>query len=253
MTDDKKNVILFAKVRIRERQKAFRGRTRPMRRERKRMKSRIYVREYGGSPDDPVLRERAGDLPLQLPDGWTEGIRWKKSRQRILAWLLLGQAIEERFGYSFAQLDIRRGGEGKPYSAAHPEIYFNISHCDTAYACIVGTAPVGIDVERKFSPKDGLVRKVCHPEEFARLERMGQEARTGQFRYLWSLKEAFVKMDGRGLGYGMDRVNFAPFLPVQTELGKPVRRNLGEAEFVICDHENYTLAACEMQDGAGRE
>lgn len=227
------------------------------------MDSRVYVREYSASEsipgsgevwlDDRALQEQAGSLPLQLPDGWTEGQKWKKSRQRILAWLLLGQAIEECFGYTFAQLDIRRDGQGKPYSAAHPEIQFNISHCSTAYACIVGTTPVGIDVERKFSPKDGLIKKVCHPEEFALLARMEDKLRVRQFRYLWSLKEAYVKMDGRGLGYGLERVNFAPFLPIQAETGEPVRRRLGGAEFMVCSYADYTLAACESKIGTRTE
>lgn len=230
------------------------------------MDSKIYVREYSVSesvsdstesnavsPDDRALQEQARSLPLQFPDGWTEGQKWKKNRQRILAWLLLGQAIEECFGYTFAQLDIRRDGQGKPYSAEHPEIQFNISHCSTAYACIVGTTPVGIDVERKFVPKDGLIKKVCHPEEFALLEQMEDELRVRQFRCLWSLKEAFVKMDGRGLGYGMDKANFAPLLPIQTEAGESVQRKLKGAEFMICDYADYTLAACESQVGARTE
>lgn len=230
------------------------------------MDSKIYVREYNASElaaengarsdvsaDDRALQEQAESLPLQLPDGWTEGQKWKKSRERILAWLLLGQAIEERFGYTFAQLDVRRDGQGKPYSAAHPEVQFNISHCSTAYACIVGTVPVGIDVERKFAPKDSLIRKVCHPEEFALLDRMEDELRVRQFRYLWSLKEAFVKMDGRGLGYGMDRANFAPLLPIQAETGEPARRKFGGAEFMVSDYADYTLAACEEQIGKKAE
>lgn len=216
------------------------------------------MREYDGSKyaacsgenrdvsaDDRALQEQAAGLPLQLPDGWTEGQKWKASRQRILAWLLLGQALEEQSGYTFAQLDIRRGAKGKPYSAAHPEIQFNLSHCSTAYACIVGTKPVGIDVERKFHPKDGLIKKVCHPEEFALLEQMEDRLRVGQFRYLWSLKEAFVKLDGRGLGYGMDKVNFAALLPIVAEPGEYIQRMCGSVEYRVCDCGNYTLAACE--------
>lgn len=223
------------------------------------MDSRIYVREYSApesvsdstessavSLDDRMLQERAKTLPLQLPDGWAEGRKWMVSRQRVLAWLLLGQAIEEQFGYTFAQLDIRRDGQGKPYSAAHPEIQFNLSHCGTAYACIVGTVPVGIDVERKFHPKDGLIRKVCHPEEYALLAQMEDKLRIRQFRFLWSLKEAFVKLDGRGLGYGMDRADFASLLPIETEPGRFVYGTVGSVECGICEQENYTLAACEM-------
>lgn len=229
-------------------------------REKKVMDNRIYVREYHVSEptaddeahsdvmiDDRALREQAKELPLQLPDGWAEGQRWGKSRERILAWMLLGQAIREQTGYTFEQLDIRRDEHGKPYSAAHPEICFSLSHCETAYACIVGTAPVGIDVERKFHPKESLIKKVCHPEEFALLARMEDRLRAGQFRYLWSLKEAYVKMDGRGLGYGMDRANFASLLPIEAEPGEWIQKTCEAVEYRVCDCGNYTLAACEMR------
>ena len=224
------------------------------------MNSKIYVREYDKSgyiggleadscdpAGDRALQEQAKTLPLQLPDGWTQGRKWEVSRQRVLAWLLLGQVVEEQFGYTFGQLDIRRDGQGKPYSAAHPEIQFNLSHCGTAYACIVGTVPVGIDVERKFHPKDGLIKKVCHPEEYRLLTQMEDKLRIRQFRFLWSLKEAFVKQDGRGLGYGMDKANFVSLLPIETEPGRLVYRTVGSVECGICEQENYTLAACEMR------
>lgn len=211
----------------------------------------ILVQEFSDSDDDLVLQEQAENLPLQLPDGWTEGQKWKKSRQRIQAWLLLGQALEKRFGCTFSQLDIRRDEHGKPYSASHPEILFNLSHCDTACACIVGTVPAGIDVERKFRPKDSLVKRVCHPEEYRRLVQMEEESRVRQFRFLWSLKEAYVKMDGRGLGYGLDRVNLSSLLPIQVSAEGSFGCAFGQEEFLVREYGNFTLAACERSGGKG--
>ena len=79
---------------------------------------------------------------------------------------------------------------------------------------------------------------------------MGDKLREEQLRFLWSMKESYVKMDGRGLGYGMDRINLASFLPVLPEekmpsgpvlLQSPENR---QPDFVIQNTASYTLAAC---------
>lgn len=210
------------------------------------MDSRIWISEYGEGDD--ALRRQAAEFPLQLPEGWEEGIRWRKSRQHIQAWLLLSRAVKECFGYSLDELDIRRDAGGKPWSAAHPEIKFNLSHCQEACACIVGSVEVGIDAERKFKCREGLMRRVCHAREYEKLEQMEDEMRQAQFRFLWSMKESFVKMDGRGLGYGMDRVNCASLLPVRLSPGESCVKECGSVTFWIQDQERYTLAACEINN-----
>jgi phosphopantetheinyl transferase (holo-ACP synthase) len=109
---------------------------------------------------------------------------------------------------------MKTGERGKPYSAAHPEIRFNISHCETACACVIGEGELGIDIERKFSYRENLARKVCHPEEWKMLQTLDEAQRSHQLHLLWSLKESFVKWQGQGLSYGMERVCFAEVLPL---------------------------------------
>ena len=142
----------------------------------------IYVCEYDGSIDDSILQNLVLHLPVTLPEGWQWGRKWKKARQRILAWLLLdyglsakdaeeeviladqmrpadadASLIEETApGAALKRLVIDREEHGKPYSKAFPDLYFNISHSDTACACIIAEAPAGIDVERKFLHKENL-------------------------------------------------------------------------------------------------
>lgn len=209
----------------------------------------IYICEYDGTIERQSLLEAAGRLPVELGLDYREGVRdgrrtekmtevyWKKYRERILAWLLLGHAVKAECGYSLAQLGIVRTEQGKPCSGSHPEIQFNISHCETACACVVGLEKCGIDIERKFLFRESLAKKVCHESEWKHFVE-SEDQRAVQLQILWSLKESYVKRDGRGLGYGMDRVSFAELMPFAAAGICPERALLWNCA------ETYTLAAC---------
>lgn len=151
-----------------------------------------------------------------------------------------------RGGYRIEDLDIRRGPWGKPRSAAHSEICFNISHCPAAAACILGKSPVGVDVERAFPYRESLARRICQEAEWKRWQEFSPDERERQLRALWSMKESYVKRDGRGLGYGVEKVDFSALLPIpMTERGAEIRFVGGEEiRFLMQGTKRYTLAAC---------
>lgn len=225
----------------------------------------IYICEYDGTIEKQELLEAAVHLPLAsgldcTTDIQTSGgaekaaaVRWAKRRERILAWLLLEYAVRKECGYYLDELRIGRMDKGKPYSAAHPEICFNLSHCGTACACAVGAEACGIDIEGKFPYREALAKRICHEQEraillgqlpgdcqeaFAAVWENEPKLRERQLQILWSLKEAYVKRDGRGLSYGMDRVSFADLMPFAAAGICPERSVLWNCG------ETYTLAAC---------
>lgn len=202
----------------------------------------IYICEYNGAADKQTMQRKAEQLPISLPEGWADGTKWEKQRVRILAWLLLEKALWRECGYSLSQLEIRWRDHGKPYSSAHPEIHFNLSHCDTACACIVSSEEAGVDIERKFPYRKSLERRICHEEEMQIMEALTAGERSSQLRFLWSMKESFVKLDGRGLAYGMDRINLAPVLPVDPDEEDCLQ--VSGLRFLIRSTGAYTLAAC---------
>lgn len=177
------------------------------------------------------------------------------------------------------RLEIVRTEHGKPYSSRYPELFFNISHCDTACACVLSDCPVGIDIERKFEYKENLKRHICCEEEQCIMEdangtkesvfiKQGREQncsenvpvykkhlhigyeKEGQLRFLWSMKEAFVKMDGRGLGYGMKNIDLSGILPMQE--GKWKSAGDGGC-FMVKTGTDYTLAVCREKKGDWKE
>ncbi|MEE0693748.1 MAG: 4'-phosphopantetheinyl transferase superfamily protein [Lachnospiraceae bacterium] len=230
----------------------------------------IYVCEYENMADILISQERLSALLLSLgadkkirdemmsyvykedePDD-KDGIckrQAERQMQRIVARALLDYALKKEFGVSFAELGWAEQKGGKPYSSVHPEIKFNISHCACACACAVGMTDIGIDIEKKFAYRNSLAKRICADAEWAVLRDMDEEERTRQLQYLWSLKESFVKWNGRGIAYGMDRVSFAEALPAALAYTKDqkIRRTIlvkDIPKLLLYDGGAYTLCAC---------
>lgn len=180
----------------------------------------IYVCEYDGQADDRRLQERAEALLLSFQKKCGSERQRAKLRQRILARLLLDFALRKEYGCSLTDLGLTIGADGKPESTLRPDIRFNISHCDTACACMVGAHETGIDIEGKFLYRENLARRICTSGEWAVFQSLDAKERATQLHFLWSLKESCVKWDGRGLAYGMQRIDLRGCLPLVLRPGE---------------------------------
>lgn len=180
----------------------------------------IYVCEYDGQADDRRLQERAEALLLPFHEKCGSERQCAKLRQRILARMLLDFALQKEYGCSLTDLGLKAGPGGKPESTLRPDIRFNISHCATACACMVGAYETGLDIERKFFYRENLARRICTSGEWAVFETLEQQERAVQLHFLWSLKESCVKWDGRGLAYGMQRIDLRGCLPLVLRPGE---------------------------------
>jgi 4'-phosphopantetheinyl transferase len=103
------------------------------------------------------------------------------------------------------------GPAGKPHLCDPPGPHFNVSHSgEVVLIALSGGGPVGVDVERvrRLETRD-LMSRVLSPWERAVLEGLPLDQRDAAFFKAWTCKEAFVKADGAGLAYGLDRVEVA--------------------------------------------
>ena len=112
------------------------------------------------------------------------------------AYLLLCEGLQREYGITERPL-FDYGEHGKPFIVGHPDIHFNISHCREAVLVAVSDRPVGADVECIREYKDSLVRYTMNDAEIARIEQSDHPDRT--FIHLWTMKEAKLKLSGRGI------------------------------------------------------
>jgi 4'-phosphopantetheinyl transferase len=83
----------------------------------------------------------------------------------------------------------------------HPEIFFNLSHCKEAAACVVSDHPVGIDVESLRQYKDSLAEYCMNDDELLQIKSSDNPDEV--FIRLWTMKEATIKLLGTTISNGM--------------------------------------------------
>ncbi|MZR30616.1 4'-phosphopantetheinyl transferase family protein [Sneathiella litorea] len=100
-----------------------------------------------------------------------------------------------------ADISIQTGHRGKPFIEAG-DIYFNMSHsADTAVFAVTQSGEIGIDIEM-FDRKveiDDLSRHYYTEAEQMALSGLQETARRELFFWLWTAKEARMKVTGEGL------------------------------------------------------
>lgn len=127
---------------------------------------------------------------------------------------LLQYAIEKEYKEKVNKLTMRSSQHGKPYFVEKresgeeeiSEIKFNLSHSGEMAVCILSNNEVGIDIEkmRKYNPK--VADKILSDEEWEFLQK--SEQRDKDFIKFWTLKEAYGKYTGKGLGMDFKQVVF---------------------------------------------
>lgn len=117
-------------------------------------------------------------------------------RECVLAYLLLKRALKEVYGIEGNPEMVEQEG-GKPMLKDHPEIHFNLSHCKSAVACVIGDEPVGVDIERIRNYNAQLARHTMNDKELQEIETSADKSRA--FIRLWTKKEALLKLTGEGI------------------------------------------------------
>ncbi|MFF3325075.1 4'-phosphopantetheinyl transferase family protein [Streptomyces sp. NPDC002889] len=143
-----------------------------------------------------------------------QATREPRSRARLFgSRLLLRQAVAAAGGADPAGVVLERDARGRPGVREPAGFDGAISH--TAGLLLVGVARgfrIGVDVEEEdrslLTP--GLPEKVCHTRELAALRLLPYAERNRMLVRLWTLKEAYAKALGVGLGLDFPSVHFQP-------------------------------------------
>ncbi|MBR5973555.1 MAG: 4'-phosphopantetheinyl transferase superfamily protein [Clostridiales bacterium] len=158
------------------------------------------IREIREVPDllELVSSERKGKIAR---------FRFEKDKIRCLfAEVLLRYALQNQ--YDISNPVIGRDQYGKPYLADHPELFFNLSHSGDWVVCGIGDQKLGIDVERMEQIDLSIADDQFSMEEATYLSSLPKEEKLSSFYTIWTLKESFTKLDGRGLGIPLNSFSF---------------------------------------------
>ena len=133
-------------------------------------------------------------------------------RRYLQAHSLLHTLLNAYMPAGSQRCDIAYHPSGKPYLAApqlQPQLEFNMSHASelVVIALARGDA-VGVDVEfiRPLNDLDAMITATCTQREQSYLTTLAADARLSAFYWLWTRKEAWLKLLGIGLGRALTSV-----------------------------------------------
>lgn len=156
--------------------------------------------------------------------------------------------------------ELCRTERGKPYFPAFPEVFFSVSHSGSFLVCAVSDGPVGVDLQiherrKGESEEEAFLRLSAIAKRFfspAESEFVSQFSDLRRFFLLWTARESYVKLNGRGIDDDFPRfsvlpenksVFFAsePFCWTALEKHFLVQPFGAEATLCLCTEEKRTL------------
>lgn len=126
----------------------------------------------------------------------------KKQKAKIAADHLCRSAIAEFCGIAPNSIEFALSEKGKPF-AVGVNVYFNISHSGDLVVCAVSDREIGIDIEKIRPFNFRAAEKFASPDELEYIRSEGNG-----FFNIWTLKEAYFKCIGTGLGADIKNVSF---------------------------------------------
>jgi 4'-phosphopantetheinyl transferase len=133
----------------------------------------------------------------------------------IVARARLRQLLGARLGVRPESVALTAAPNGKPALRGDATLRFNLAHCDDVAVYAFGDdQEIGIDIEavRALSDADQLADRFFSDAEQAAYRALRPAERPLGFFNCWTRKEAFIKAQGDGFGYPLDRfdVSLAP-------------------------------------------
>lgn len=120
-------------------------------------------------------------------------------RLSVVAGELVRNAISKEFNIDAKDIRFRTSKSGKPY-VENVKVEFSISHSGTVAVCAISDKPVGIDIELIRNANVNAARRLFTPDEQIYVFEKWTQVRE-RFFEVWTRKEAYVKMLGKGVSY----------------------------------------------------
>lgn len=117
------------------------------------------------------------------------------------AGLLLKAVLKKEYGLS--DFEIETNEFGKPFIKDHADLHFNLSHSGEIAVCTVSDTDCGVDIENTLAPHEtmAIANKFFSRNEYVAM--MLSPNPDEAFCRLWTLRESYVKMRGKGFAIGL--------------------------------------------------
>ena len=199
--------------------------------------TRIYIADISVLKDPFVFES----LLKRVPDYRQKkamSFKFPKGQMQSLGVGLLLQLACKEAGIVGADEHVAYGENGKPFLEKFPEVHFNLSHSGERVMGVISPFEVGCDVEIIKGDRGRLAERFFKPEEASWIKHFDSlEEQSEAFYRLWTLKECYMKVTGRGLSLMPDAFAL----------------HLGDDGMFSLEHDGlrpeYSFREIDLQDG----
>ena len=209
--------------------------------------TRIYIADISVLKDSSIFEKLLKTVP-EYRQKKAMSFKFAKGKMQSLGvGLLLRKACEEA-GFAGADEHIAYGENEKPY-LADCDVQFNLSHSGERVMGVISPFEVGCDVEIIKGDRGRLAERFFLPEESAWIKHFESlEMQTEAFYRLWTLKECYMKVTGRGMSLMPDK--FALHVDEYENISLDHGGMRPEYTFREIDlHDGYRYAYCMKNNG----
>lgn len=129
-------------------------------------------------------------------------------KRSILAEVLLKHSLKKDYGINSKHIQFATNRFGKPMLKNFEKIHFNLSHSGDWVVCGVSDEPIGIDVEIIKSIDLDIAKSFFTNNEYMDILNLANEKQLEYFYKLWTVKESYVKAEGKGLSIPLNSFSF---------------------------------------------
>ena len=152
---------------------------------------------------------------------------------------------EKEMVYSFNQSE-------KPYFSNYPNLCFNLSHSGNIAICVFSDKEVGCDVEQIDKPLEDVAKRFFTENEYRYIFKNTLDSEKAErFYRIWTLKESYLKLTGKGLSGGLDsfsiKINNENNVLVEKNSNQNICKDNVSTDTVFFkeyDFKNYKIAVC---------
>ena len=173
------------------------------------MDTLVYTADISALNDPAAFESLLGEVPEYRRE---KAMRFKfpsGRAQSLGVGLLLRLACRDA-GIVGADENVVLGENGKPAFRDVPDVHFNLSHSKTRVMCVISPYEVGCDVEHVRVGRSRLAERFFKESETRWIHSFPEgEAQDEAFCRLWTLKECYMKVTGRGMSLSPDKFSLS--------------------------------------------
>ncbi len=185
----------------------------------------LYNKALSALPEERVIK--------------AEKLKLKKAKMlSVGASLMLGECLKRK-NLSFGSALLCEDENKKPY-IKNFDIHFSLSHSDSLAICAVSDTEIGIDAEKKSFFNPSIIERFFAENEKEEFSKYSDIEKSDAFFRMWTIKEAYAKMTGKGLASFKDfSVSLLPVVHI---------KEAPECFIKEFDKDGYAISLCTMRE-----